>query len=146
MLELRFIDALQPETGIADRRIKTSAEYSLHHVFLTHLVIGMIVMGGFVQILVSFISIDIGRVLAKIIEIPIYILLLISKIDFGNFKVITPELYQVILYYLISCLLRYLYIIFHSKNCTMTQERLKNIILIWMSLFLKVKRIIMFQV
>ena len=92
------------------------------------LVIGIIVMGGFIQILVSFISINIGTIFAKIIEIPTYGLLLISKIDFGNFKVVTPDLHQIILYYLIICFWRYLYNIFHSKNCTVTQERVKNII------------------
>ena len=95
---------------------------------LLSLVIGAIVMGGFIQILVSFISINLGTIFARIIEIPTYGLLLISKIDFGNFKVVTPDLYQIILYYLIICFSRYLYIIFHSKNCTVTQQRVKNII------------------
>jgi len=95
---------------------------------LLSLVIGIIVMGGFVQILVSFISLDLGGLLAKILEVPTYILLLISKIDFGNFKVVTPDLYQIILYYLIIILSRNLYIIFHSKNCNTTEQRIKNTI------------------
>jgi len=95
---------------------------------LLSLVIGIIVMGGFVQILVSFISIEAGSALAMLIQIPTYELLLISKIDVANFNVVTPDLYQIILYYISICLLRYLYIIFHSKNCNSTQERVKNII------------------
>ena len=95
---------------------------------LLNCVIGIIVMGGFIQILISFLSIDIGISLAKLIEIPTYGLLLISKINLGNFKVITPNFNQIILYYLLIFLLRYLYIIFHSKNCTPTQVRIKNII------------------
>ena len=95
---------------------------------LLSLVIGIIVMGGFVQILVSFFSLGLGVILAKIIEIPTYILLLISKIDFANFKVVTPDLYQIILYYLIIILSRKLYIIFNSKNCTTTEQRIKNTI------------------
>ena len=91
-------------------------------------VIGAIVMGGFVQIIVSTLSIDFGIVLAKLIEMPTYGLLLISKIDFGNFKVVTPDFYQVILYYLIIFIFRYLYKIFNSKNCNSTQERVKNMI------------------
>lgn len=91
-------------------------------------IIGLIVMGGFIQILISFISINIGTILAKIIEIPIYILLLISKIDIGNFKVITLDLYQLILYYLAIFNLRQLYLIFNLKNCSQTQSRIKNII------------------
>ena len=95
---------------------------------LLSLVIGIIVMGGFVQILGSFISLELGKILAKIIEIPTYILLLVSKIDFANFKVVTPDLYQIIIYYLIIILSRKLYIIFHSKNCTITEQRIKNTI------------------
>ena len=91
-------------------------------------VIGLIVMGGFIQILISFISINGGIALAKLIEIPTYGLLLISKIDLGNFKAVTPDLYQVILYYLAICISRHLYIIFHLKYCNATQERIKNII------------------
>lgn len=95
---------------------------------LLSLVIGIIVIGGFIQILISFISIKAGIALAKLIQIPTYGLLLISKIDMANFNVVTPDLYQIILYYLIICLSRYLYIIFHLKNLNSTQERIKNII------------------
>ena len=91
-------------------------------------VIGIIVMGGGIQVLISFISIDFGISLAKLIEIPTYALLLISKINLGNFRVITPNFSQIILYYLLICLSRYFYIIFHSKDCKPTQVRIKNII------------------
>jgi len=91
-------------------------------------VIGIIVMGGFVQILVSFASITAGVAFAKLIEIPTYGLLLISKIDLGNFEAVTPDFYQIILYYLAICILRYLYIVFHLKYCNSTQERVKNTI------------------
>ena len=89
---------------------------------LLSLVIGIIVMGGFIQILISFVSIKVGILFAKIIEIPTYVLLLISKIDFGNFKIVSPDLYQIILYYLIIILSRYLYIIFHSKHTKQTRK------------------------
>ena len=65
---------------------------------------------------------------AKLIEIPTYGLLLISKINIANLKMVTPDLYQVILYYLISFISRNLYLIFHLKNCNETQKRIKNII------------------
>lgn len=95
---------------------------------LLSVVIGLIVMGGFAQILFSFFSIKIGQAFAKLLEIPVYGLLLISKIDIGNFKVVTPDFYQVILYYFIIIISRNLYLIFHLKNCNATQKRIKNII------------------
>ena len=91
-------------------------------------IIGIIVMGGFIQILISVISTNAGMAIAKIIEIPVYGILLISKINFGNFKIVTPDLYQVIVYYIVVCLFRFLYQVFHSKNCNPTQKRVKNTI------------------
>ena len=91
-------------------------------------IIGIIVMGGFIQILISMISINAGVAIAKIIEIPVYGIILISKINFGNFKIVTPDLYQVIVYYIVVFLFRFLYQIFHSKNCNQTQKRVKNTI------------------
>ncbi len=91
-------------------------------------IIGIIVMGGFIQILISMISINAGIAIAKIIEIPVYGILLISKISFGNFKIVTPDLYQVISDYIVVYLFRFLYQIFHSKNCNPTQKRVKNTI------------------
>ena len=91
-------------------------------------VIGVIVVGGFIQILISIISIKVGIAFAKLIEIPIYGIILISKINFGNFKVVTPDLYQMFLYYLVICIFRYLYKVFHTRNCSVTQKRVKNTI------------------
>lgn len=95
---------------------------------LLSFVIGPIVIGGIIQILVSFISINAGIEIAKLIEILVYGLLLISKVNLGNFKVVTPEFYQIILYYLGIYISRYLYIIFNLKSCNSTQKRVKNTI------------------
>ena len=88
--------------------------------------IGIIVIGGFIQILISLISIKVGIALAKIIEIPLHGIIIISKINIANFKVITPDIYQVILYYFTVCILAYLYKIFNQRHCNITQERIKN--------------------
>lgn len=99
---------------------------------LLSIVIGSIVMGGFIQIIISFISIRVGTIIAKVIQIPTYGLIFISKlgekIPFGNFKVVTPDLYQIILYYLIIILFNVLYKLFHEKNFNATQIRMKNLI------------------
>lgn len=95
---------------------------------LLSFIIGIIVMGGFIQIIISFISIKVAIYIAKIIQIPTYILIFISKIHFGNFKVITPDLYQVILYYIFIFILNFLYKIFRNKYLNSTQIRVKNII------------------
>lgn len=95
---------------------------------LLSLVIGIIVMGGFIQILISMISIKLGWIIAKLIEIPTFGLVLISKINIGNVKIVTPDLYQIVLYYIGICMFFYLYKIFHLRYCNSTQQRIKNTI------------------
>ena len=101
--------------------------FLLTNLFLSF-IIGIIVMGGFIQILVSFFSIQFGIYIAKLIQMPIYILIFISKINFGNIKIITPDFYQIILYYIFIFSLNYLYNLFHNKKLTITQIRIKNTI------------------
>ena len=99
---------------------------------LLSIVIGSIVMGGFIQIIISFISIKLGTIVAKLIQIPTYGLIFISKlgekIPFGNFKIITPDLNKIILYYISIILFNVLYKLFHEKNFNTTQIRMKNLI------------------
>lgn len=96
--------------------------------FLLSYIIGIVVIGGFIQSIVAMFSIKLGAMLAQIIEIPLYGIILISKINFGNFTVTTPQVYQIILYYIIIFIIKYLYQIFNSKKITVTQKRVKNIL------------------
>lgn len=99
---------------------------------LLNIVIGTIVMGGMIQVLISFISIKVGIEIAKVLQKFVQILVFISKIGvmipFGNFKIVTPDLYQIIIYYIIIILFNYLYPIFNKRDITVSQKRLKNII------------------
>lgn len=94
---------------------------------LLTLIIGAIVIGGFIQVIVSFISIKLGIIVAKLIEILVYGLILISKINFGNFIVVTPSLWQVILFYIILILFKIYYTVFHKRILNSTENRFKNI-------------------
>ena len=94
---------------------------------LLTLIIGAIVIGGFVQVIVSFISIKLGIIVAKLIEILVYGLILISKINFGNFIVVTPSLWQVILFYIILISFKIFYTVFHKRFLNSTENRFKNI-------------------
>ena len=99
---------------------------------LLNLVVGIIVMGGLIQAIITFINFKIGHLIAYFLQIPIYILIPISKlgtkIPFGNFKVVTPYLIQIIIYYFLIILINYLYKIFHKRNLTVTENRIKNLI------------------
>ncbi len=98
---------------------------------LVEIVTGPIVMGGFIQILITFISLNAGIALAKIVQIPLLGLSYISKIGtkftFMNFKVITPENYQVIIYYIVVFFVYYLYKLNHLKRKNFIQKEIINI-------------------
>ena len=95
-------------------------------------VIGFIVIIGFIQVIVSFISMKIGIAIAKIIEIPTYLLFQISKIGdkipFGYQKMVTPDLYQIIIFYIFIFMVIWGYDLFTKKYLSQTQIRIKNII------------------
>ena len=99
---------------------------------LLNLVVGIIVMGGLIQTIISFINIKIGHIIAYFLQVPIFILIPISKlgtkIPFGNFKVVTPYLIQIVIYYFCIIIINYLYKIFHKKILTTTENRIKNLI------------------
>ena len=99
---------------------------------LLSIVIGPIVMFGFIQILISFISIKFAISIASALEKLVYILILISKIGskipFGNFKIATPDFYQIVFYYILIFCLNYIYMVFHKKKLNQTQIRVKNMI------------------
>lgn len=89
-------------------------------------------MGGLIQTIITFVNIKLGHIIAYFLQIPIYILIPISKlgtkIPFGNFKVVTPYLIQIIIYYFLIIIINYLYKIFHKRNLTVTENRIKNLI------------------
>ena len=87
-------------------------------------------MGGLIQIVFAIISIKLGIILAKVLEIPISFLLLISKIGenipLGSVKIITPDFYLIIIYYIFVFISLYLYNLFQLKNPSLIKIRIKK--------------------
>lgn len=109
-------------------------------------IISIIVMGGFIQIIFSFISIMAGTLIAKILYFPLKLLLLISKlgskIPLGNINVISPNILTLIIYYFLIFIIPYIIIIYKSKNLSPTQRRIRNIYFLVKHILLKNKLII----
>ena len=96
--------------------------------FLIEIVTGPIVIVGFIQIIITFISVNAGIAIGKIVQFPVLGLSLTSKIGkkfpFMNFKIATPETYQVIIYYIIILFVYKLYKIKVSKNKSFIEKKL----------------------
>ena len=99
--------------------------------FLIEIVTGPIVIIGFIQIIITFISFQAGIAIAKIVQIPLIGLSLTSKIGtqftFMNFKIATPETYQVIIYYIIIFFIYKLYKIKINQNKSFFEKKIFNI-------------------
>ena len=93
-------------------------------------IIGVLIILGFLQILISFFSINIAKIFSVIINILINILLNISKLGnilpFSKIYVCTPCNTTIILYYTLIILVNYLYTIINKKDKTLFQNRVKN--------------------
>ena len=99
--------------------------------FLIEIVTGPIVIVGFIQIIITFISFQAGIAIAKIVQIPLIGLSLTSKIGtkftFMNFKIVTPETYQVIIYYIIIFFIYKLYKIKINQNKSFLEKKIFKI-------------------
>ena len=100
------------------------------NIFVT-ILIGPIVILGFIQIVLSLISINFGKIISyilnPIVKILIYIINLGDNIPLNKIYVKTPELYQIILYYILVFIVNYIIKIYNLKKLNQTQIRIKNI-------------------
>lgn len=93
---------------------------------LINIVIGPIVMGGFTQIIISFFSLKLSKLMSKFIQIPAIILIYISKLGsnlpYSTFKITTPKTYQIIIYYIFLYLFYYIYTLNHFESHNIMQN------------------------
>ena len=94
---------------------KLSLGFLVTNLLLSY-VIGSVVIIGFIQIIITMFSVNAGIAIAKIVEVPVYAIVLISKINLWNFRVVTPNWYEILLYYVIAFIIKYLYSIFNSST------------------------------
>ena len=117
--------------------------------FLIEIVTGPIVIVGFIQIIITFISFQAGIAIAKIVQIPLIGLSLTSKIGtkftFMNFKIVTPETYQVIIYYIIIFFIYKLYKIKINQNKSFLEKKIfSNYLIIKSKILYYRKKILIF--
>ncbi len=95
------------------------------------IIIGPIIIFSFIAISMSFINIKIAKMLAKILNIGIKLLLQISeisKLPLSKIYVATPKIYMVVIYMLIAILLNFIYSIYKKPHLNNTSKRIKNLI------------------
>lgn len=100
---------------------------------LTSFLIGIIIIVGFFLILVSFMNIQIAKLLGNLYKLFIDLLLIIAKytsdIPFSKIYVKTPQIWQIMLYYIIIFLGTYLYKKFGKEWIKLKIKEVFNIII-----------------
>ena len=98
---------------------------------LVSLMIGPIIIIGFICIIISFFSIQISKFISIIVTFGIEGLKFISNISnlpFAKIYVPTPSVAAIVIYYILIIISNYLYSIFNSRNLTITQLRIRNLV------------------
>lgn len=99
---------------------------------LLSLVIGSIVILGFVQIFVSLISINLSKILCMFLTFSLDVMIKISKLGnvlpLSKIYIATPGIVAVIMFYFSVILVNYIYTINSLKNKNSFQIRIKNLL------------------
>lgn len=111
--------------------LNTLNPYFLLSNLILSIIAGPIVIIGFLFILIILINTNIAKLFTNVIKITIKILIYvsnISKIPFSKIYIPTPNLFQIVLYYIMIGTMFFVYKIYFSKNLTITQIRIRNLI------------------
>ena len=98
---------------------------------LVSIIIGPIIIVGFVCILISFVSIEIAKILSIFMSVGIQILISISEIShlpFSKIYIPTPKVWQIVIYYICVIVINKIYIAFNLKNPDFTSIRIRNLV------------------
>ena len=111
--------------------LNTLNPYFLLSNLILSIIAGPIVIIGFLFILIILINTNIAKMFTNVIKIAIKILIYvsnISKIPFSKIYIPTPNLFQIVLYYIMIGTMFFVYKIYFSKTLTITQIRIRNLI------------------
>ena len=98
---------------------------------LVSVIIGPIIIIGFVCILISFISIEIAKILSIFMSVGIQILISISEIShlpFSKIYIPTPKVWQIVIYYICVIVINKVYMSFNLKEPDFTSIRIRNFV------------------
>lgn len=92
--------------------------------FLISIIIGPIIILGFIFIILSFISNFLSNIVAIFLRIGLQFIIFISnigKLPFSKIYISTPCILQICVFYIISIIIKCLYVVFRSKEISITR-------------------------
>lgn len=115
------------------KNMNTINPYFLISNLILSIVVGLIVIIGFLFMVMILFNSNIANLFSHIVKLGIKILIFISnigKIQFSKIYIPTPSLFSIILYYTILAITLYIFRIYSAKNPNITQIRVRNLIAI----------------
>ena len=113
--------------------LNTFNPYFLISNLILSIVVGPIIILGFIFIILILINIKLAKIVSIPLELGIKSLILISKIGelpFSKIYIATPSLFSILIYYLVVFILFHIYEIYSSKKPNKTQIRIRNLVAI----------------
>ena len=99
--------------------------------FFISIIIGPIIILGFIFIILSFISTPLLNIISIFLEIGLYVIIFISnmgELPLSKIYIPTPNIINMCIYFIIAIIIKHLYLIYYSKKFSITQRRIKNLI------------------
>lgn len=99
--------------------------------FVLSIIVGPIVIVGFLFIIVVTVNVYMASLFSNVIKLGIKLLIFVSnigKIDFAKMYIVTPNVFVIIIYYCLIGLMVALYKIYSVKKLNTTQMRIRNLI------------------
>ncbi len=112
-------------------QFNTFSPYFLISNLLLSIVIGPIVILGFIYIILIMINENLAFLLTNLVQFGIKLLLNISQLGMLPYSKIylrTPKIYEILIYYFLIFSIKEIYKIYHKKRINQTQKRIKNLI------------------
>ena len=94
------------------------------------IIIGPVIIIGFICVIISFISIEIAKFFSGIVFLGIKVLILIAEVSnlpFSKIYIPTPRVWQIIIYYIFILIVNAIYRAINLKNPNYTEIRIKNL-------------------
>lgn len=101
---------------------------------LVSLIIGPVIIIGFVCVVISFLSLEFANLLAIFMKLGTELLVNIAEIShlpFSKIYVLTPKVFYIVLYYILIIIINKIYRSFNSKNSSFTDIRIKNLVALY---------------
>ena len=105
--------------------------YFLISNLLLSLIVGPIVILGFIYIILILINENLVIFLTSLVELSIKLLIEISKVGklpYSKIYIRTPKIYEILIYYILLFSIKEIYKVYHKKGINNTQKRVKNLI------------------